>query len=86
MKRSDELKQQRGAKMDELTAISTQAANAMLTEEQRSNALRLKGEIEHLDTDIQLAEAAEAEQARQAVTVSRAKQPQASPEQKATER
>ena len=41
MKRSDELKQQRGAKMDELTAISTQAANAMLTEEQRSNALNL---------------------------------------------
>lgn len=86
MKRSDELKQQRGAKMDELTAISTQAANAMLTEEQRSTALKLKGEIEHLDTDIQLAEAAEAEQARQAVTVSRAKQPQASPEQKAAER
>ena len=86
MKRSDELKQQRGNKMDELTAISATAANQMLTEEQRGKAISLKAEIQNLDTDIELAEQAEAEQARQAVVQARSKPAQKSPEQKAVGR
>lgn len=83
MKRSDQLKQQRGEKMDELTAISATAANAMLSDEQRSKAISLKAEIQNLDTDIELAEQAEAEQARQAMNQVRSKPAQKSPEQKA---
>ncbi len=86
MKRSDELKQQRGNKMDELTAISATAANGMLNDEQRSKALGLKTEIQNLDIDIELAEQAEAEQARQAVVQARSKPAQKSPEQKAVGR
>ena len=48
MKRSDQLKQQRGEKMDELTAISATAANAMLSNEQRSKAISLTAEIQNL--------------------------------------
>jgi len=86
MKRSDELKQLRAGKMDELTAISAQAAGGMLTEEQRAKAISLKGEIENIDTDIQLAGASEAEQARQALQVHRTKQERKAPEDKAAER
>lgn len=85
MKRSDELKQLRAGKMDELTAISATAANAMLSEEQRSKANSLKTEIQNLDQDIELAEMAEAEEMRKAAQV-RAKQPQKSPEAKVEER
>ena len=85
MKRSDELKQLRAGKMDDLTSISATAASAMLTEEQRSKAISLKNEIEAIDTDIQLAEMAEAEEARKALTIHRAKQPQKSAEEKVSE-
>lgn len=86
MKRSDELKQLRAGKMDELTAISATAANQMLTEEQRAKAISLKGEIQNIDTDIELAEASEAEEARKAQTVQRAKPARKSPEAQVTER
>ena len=86
MKRSDELRQLRAGKMDDLTSISATAASAMLTEEQRSKAISLKNEIEAIETDIQLAEMAEAEEARKALTIHRAKQPQKSAEEKVSER
>ena len=85
MKRSDELRQLRAGKMDELTAISTAASGAMLNDEQRSKAVSLKGEIENLDTDIELAEAAEAEEMRKAQTVVRSRPAQKTPEAKASE-
>ena len=75
MKRSDELKQQRGNKMDELTAISATAANGMLNDEQRSKALGLKTEIQNLDIDIELAEQAEAEQARSKIPRTKSRWP-----------
>ena len=86
MKRSDELKQLRAGKMDELTSISNTASGAMLTDEQRSKALSLKGEIENLDTDIQLAESAEAEELRKADVIRRNRPAQKSPEEKVQER
>lgn len=86
MKRSDELKQLRAGKMDELTAISTTASGAMLTEEQRSKAVSLKSEIENLDTDIQLAENAEAEELRKAEAIRRSRPAQKTPETQVTER
>ena len=85
MKRSDELRQLRAGKMDELTAISTAASGAMLNDEQRSKAVSLKGEIENLDTDIELAEAAEAEEMRKAQAVVRSRPAQKTPEAKASE-
>ena len=52
MKRSDELKQQRGNKMDELTAISATAANQMLTEEQRGKAALVQAEAQKVLVEV----------------------------------
>ena len=90
MKRSDELKQQRSDKLDEIQAILDAAKaeeNRSLTDDERTKIEAFKTEARNLSNDIDTQKLLEQEQEERAKSESnkREKQPKKSPEEKASE-